>query len=175
MARSSIRRACDAFSRRGVNCDVIVRRIISGAQTGADRGALDAALELGLETGGWVPRGRKAEDGAIPDHYPNLRETHADDYETRTRWNVRDSDATLILSHGPLTGGSAFTESIARSLGKPVLHIDLASMTPADAAATIRAWLAPVIGGTLNVAGPRASHDPAIHAATKEILLLVLR
>jgi Circularly permutated YpsA SLOG family len=45
-----------------------VERIVSGGQTGADRAALDTARELGIATGGWVPRGRRAEDGAIPVH-----------------------------------------------------------------------------------------------------------
>jgi len=49
-----------------------IKKIISGAQTGADRGALDAALDLGLPVGGWVPRGRRAEDGPIPDRYPTF-------------------------------------------------------------------------------------------------------
>jgi Circularly permutated YpsA SLOG family len=39
------------------------RKIISGGQTGADRAGLDFAIEQGLEHGGYVPRGRKAEDG----------------------------------------------------------------------------------------------------------------
>jgi len=153
---------------------VIVRRIVSGAQTGADRAALDAALELGVETGGWVPRGRKAEDGVIPDRYPNLRETPGEDYETRTRWNVRDSDATLILSHGPLSGGSKFTESVAQSLGKPVLHVDLAVTPAAKAAAVIREWLSGLAGDTLNVAGPRASNDPAIYPEARNIVHRIL-
>ena len=147
-----------------------IERIISGAQTGADRAALDAALACGIETGGWVPKGRKAEDGVVPDRYPNLRETPAEAYETRTRWNVRDADATLILSHGPLTGGSKFTEAIARETGQPVLHVDLALLSRDEAVASIRAWLAPLAGRTLNVAGPRASNDPAIYEETRDII-----
>jgi hypothetical protein len=150
-------------------------KIISGAQTGADRAALDAALELRVETGGWVPGGRKAEDGTIPERYPNLRETPGDDYETRTCWNVRDSDATLILSHGPLSGGSKFTETVARSLRKPVLHVDLAAAPVADAVSAIREWLAGLEGGTLNVAGPRASNDPVIYERTREVIQDLLR
>lgn len=154
---------------------MFVRRIISGAQTGADRAALDAALECGVETGGWVPKGRKAEDGRIPDHYPNLRETPSDDYETRTRWNVRDADATLIFSHGPLSGGSKFTESVAFALGKPVLHVDLTATSDSDVIATIRAWLSSIEGGTLNVAGTRASGDPTLYENAREIVKGILR
>jgi len=147
-----------------------ILRIISGGQTGADRAALDAALELGVPSGGWVPKGRKAEDGAIPDRYPNLRETDTDRYETRTRWNVRDSDATLILSHGALAGGSKVTESVAREMGKAVLHVDLLTMSVDDAVVGIGEWLRDIEGETLNVAGPRASSDREIYEKTKVII-----
>ena len=80
-------------------------RIVSGGQTGVDRAALDAALELGIAHGGWCPRGRLAEDGPIADRY-GLRETASSDYAVRTEQNVVDSDATLILHRGPLTGGT---------------------------------------------------------------------
>ena len=153
---------------------VTIRRIISGGQTGADRAALDAALELGVPIGGWVPKGRKAEDGPIPDRYPGLRETDTDVYETRTRWNVRDSDATLILSHGALAGGSKVTESFAREMGKPVLHVDLLTMSMDDAVVAIGEWLRDIEGDTLNVAGSRASGDSAIYEATRKVLTRVL-
>lgn len=45
-------------------------KIISGAQTGADRGALNAALAAQIPCGGWCPEDRHAEDGEIPPHYP---------------------------------------------------------------------------------------------------------
>ena len=48
-------------------------KIISGGQTGVDRAALDAALETGIECGGFCPKGRRSEDGIIPEKYP--RET----------------------------------------------------------------------------------------------------
>jgi hypothetical protein len=47
----------------------MLRRIVSGGQTGADRAGLEFALEVGLEHGGYVPKGRKAEDGRIDDRY----------------------------------------------------------------------------------------------------------
>jgi hypothetical protein len=37
----------------------IVYKIISGGQTGANRGGLDAAIELGLQHGGFCPKGRR--------------------------------------------------------------------------------------------------------------------
>mgnify|MGYP003793290687 CR=1 FL=1 len=92
----------------------MIKKIVSGGQTGVDRAALDVAMQLGIPVGGWCPRGRRAEDGRIPDSYP-LREASSVNYAKRTELNVRDSDGTLILSGGPLTGGTALTESLARS------------------------------------------------------------
>lgn len=145
-------------------------RIVSGGQTGADRAALDAALELGLATGGWVPRGRAAEDGPLPARYAGLAETGSDDPAVRTARNVRDADATLIVSHGPLAGGSAATRERAREQGRPWLHLDLATVPEETAAERLRAWLDALRPRRLNVAGPRASEDPAIYDAVRGLL-----
>ena len=99
-------------------------KVVSGGQTGVDRAALDAARALGLPSGGWCPRGRKAEDGAIPTEYP-LRETPGDDYAQRTEWNVRDASATLVLTRGQPSPGTALTIELARRLERPLLVLDL--------------------------------------------------
>jgi hypothetical protein len=144
--------------------------IVSGAQTGADRAALDVALAWGLQCGGWVPFGRVAEDGPIPAHYPNMRETASRDPAVRTRRNVRDSDGTLILSYRPLGGGSLLTLQTAEELGRPVLHIDLTGVAVPDAVRRTARWIADCGIRRLNVAGPRASGDPRIHHATMLVL-----
>jgi hypothetical protein len=144
--------------------------IVSGGQTGADRAALDVALAWGLECGGWVPSGRLAEDGRIPAHYPNLRETSSRDAAVRTRRNVRDADGTLIISHRPLGGGSLLTLQTAERLGRPVLHIDLARVAVHDAVRRTARWISDRGIRRLNVAGPRASGDPGIHDATLLVL-----
>jgi hypothetical protein len=77
----------------------MIARLVSGGQTGVDRAARDVALELGIPCGGRCPRDRQAEDGVIPARYP-LVETPSADYSQRTKWNVRDADATLILAWG---------------------------------------------------------------------------
>lgn len=152
----------------------MLRKIVSGGQTGADRAAWDVALERGVEIGGWVPRGRLAEDGVIPDRYGGLRETGSPDPAVRTVMNVRDSDATLVVSHGPLSGGSLVTFREAIRRGRPVLHLDLTTLAHADAAAKLREWLRDVDPATLNVAGPRASHDPAIGERVSVLLRAAL-
>lgn len=149
--------------------------IVSGGQTGVDRAAWDVAIELGLVIGGWVPKGRAAEDGEIPARYSGLREADSSEPAVRTRRNVRDSDATLILSRGPCTGGSLLTFEEAVRLGRPVLHVDLSGRTDAAAAIEVTAWLAAIRPAVLNVAGPRASGDPTIGERAAAVLRVALR
>ncbi|MCC6158852.1 MAG: putative molybdenum carrier protein [Deltaproteobacteria bacterium] len=134
--------------------------IVSGGQTGVDRAALDGALTVGLACGGWCPAGRRAEDGPIPARYP-LRETPSAEYDERTRWNVRDADATLVLTMGAPTGGTAYTIEVARRLVKPCLVVDLARTPAIDEAV---AWVHAGRFEVLNVAGPRESKSESIYA-----------
>lgn len=152
-----------------------VKEIWSGGQTGVDRAALDVAIILGIPHGGWVPVGRLAEDGTIPAWYFGLRETPSADCEERTEQNVRDSDATLIVHFGPLSGGTQHTRDCAMSLGKPLLQIDGDALDTRTAASTVRSWLAGFRGGIrLNVAGPRASTEPRAYEWTHALLVSFL-
>lgn len=148
----------------------MLRRVVSGGQTGVDRAALDAAAAVGLARGGWCPRGRAAEDGPIDPGYP-LRETPEADPAQRTAWNVRDSDATLILARGPLRGGTALTAECARAEGRP-LRVVRPGEGP-DPAETL-AWLRAEGVETLNVAGPRESQAPGIGAEAQAWLEALL-
>lgn len=143
-------------------------RVVSGGQTGVDRAALDAALALGVAVGGWCPAGRWAEDGPVPDRYPLLETASADPAE-RTRLNVRDSDATLVLApdgRGGVTGGTALAVRAARTLGRPVLVVPpRAGAVGGFSAGGVAAWLRARGVRTLNVAGPRESEAPGVYAA----------
>ena len=141
-------------------------RVISGGQTGVDRAALDVARELGVPCGGWCPRGRRAEDGPIPESYP-LEETPSASYPERTAWNVRDSDGTLVVTRGRPRGGTALTVSLARRAGKPVI---VANLEGGANAAEIRAFLLEHRIRVLNVAGPRESEAPGIHDQAAALL-----
>lgn len=146
-------------------------RIVSGGQTGVDRGALDAALALGIAHGGWCPRGRLAEDGPIDPRY-ELRETASRQYHVRTEQNVMDSDGTLIIHRGPLSGGTELTRQFTEKHGKPLLAIDLNQ--PFEPR-TFHSWLAAQQIATLNVAGPRESSLPGIAEDARQLLLDLLR
>ena len=136
-------------------------KIVSGGQTGADRAALDWAIARGLAHGGWCPKGRRAEDGVIGSRY-RLSETPSDRYVQRTEWNVRDSDGTVILSLAEtLSGGSQKTAEFATNQGKPWLH--LSGIADGErAGARLRRFVEAHGIRVLNVAGPRASTEPAI-------------
>ncbi|MCG6943212.1 MAG: putative molybdenum carrier protein [Thiohalocapsa sp.] len=145
-------------------------RLVSGGQTGVDRAALDAALAQGIAVGGWCPKGRAAEDGVIPERYP-LHETPSADPAQRTEWNVRDSDATLILHRGALAGGTALTAEAARRRGRPLLQLDLDAAPEPD---IIDAWLRGQGVRVLNVAGPRESEAPGIGDLALDLLRRLL-
>lgn len=147
-------------------------KIISGGQTGADRAALDAAIQVGIPHGGWLPRGRKTEDGPLSSNYA-LLEMDSPSYKKRTEKNVIESDATLIISFGSLTGGSALTESFTIKHNRPCLVLDLHEITMDDAAYATEKWLRKLDIAVLNVAGPRASGQPFIYNAAKKILLTI--
>jgi hypothetical protein len=138
-------------------------KIVSGGQTGVDRGALDAALAAGFPCGGWCPAGRKAEDGVIPDSYPLVVLPGAG-YRQRTLKNGQDSDGTLILYTGLLSGGTKFTRDLCVREKKPFVVLDAAQATPERAVAAVLRFIAENEISVVSVAGPRASGWPEGHA-----------
>ena len=105
-----------------------IQRILSGGQTGVDRAALDFAIARQIPHGGWCPAGRRAADGVLDARY-QLLETESIGYRQRTKHNVRDADATLIIFRGRLEGGSLLTRDLATGHGKPLLLCDLHAPT----------------------------------------------
>lgn len=144
----------------------LLRRIVSGGQTGVDRAALDAAIECQIEHCGWCPLGRRAEDGRIDDKY-QLRETDTREYHVRTELNVQLAVGTLILARTELSGGTQLTRRMAIKHRKPYLIVDPTAAT--DVITTI-IWLTEEKIDLLNIAGPRESSSPGIYAASLAML-----
>lgn len=156
---------------RRVPGGVVLRKVVSGAQTGVDRAALDAAIETGIPHGGWVPMGRIAEDGRIAEHYA-VTETGSTEYPVRTEMNIRDSDGTLILTRGSFDGGTALTVRLAEKLGKPLFVAD--GPWTLDTTRRIHQWIEEKQIHVLNVAGPRESKSPGIYEFALGFLVRLL-
>jgi hypothetical protein len=140
-----------------VALSVTLKRIVSGGQTGVDRGALDAALAAGFECGGWAPGDRMAEDGIIPDWYPLTILPNGNNRQ-RTRLNVVDSDGTVVLYDGSLSGGTRLTRDLCVLLDRPCILISARETPdPVAAVAAVIKFIEDNDMGALNVAGPRAS------------------
>ncbi|HHH39143.1 MAG TPA: hypothetical protein ENK50_06175 [Sedimenticola sp.] len=150
-----------------------MRKVVSGGQTGVDRGALDAAMAHGVAVGGWCPEGRLAEDGRIPARYP-LRELPGAGYRQRTRQNVIDSEGTLIIHFGPVTGGTRETLLFCEAEGRPCLQVDALCTTPGEALPRVRRFIGKWDLHVLNVAGPRASGEPLAQGYARELVGLLL-
>lgn len=153
-----------------------LRKIISGGQTGVDQAALRVALEFGLAIGGWCPPDCNCEDGTIPDLFP-LTPTPKEcspnaphvPRSLRTEWNVRDSDATLVLLPDTVQhdAGTAWTIECAQRYAKPLLTSHPFSER---AAIDIYYWLSQLDITVLNVAGPSEKTCAGIGLATERLL-----
>lgn len=159
---------------------IILKKIISGGQTGADQGALEATKQLNLETGGWMPRGFRTEAGSRIEFAKlyNLQETESHLYPPRT-WNVCQSDGTLIFGNS-YSPGCILTRKFVKNHGKALIEIAWFN-DPGE-----QAWQYPRIKfftdwleenkiQTLNVAGNRESKNPGIQVATKDFLIQTLK
>ena len=147
----------------------MIKKIISVGQSGAARAALDFAIAQGIPHGGWIPRGRITEKGPLPEKY-RLQEMPTDSYPKRTEQNVMDSDGTLIIARGKLTGGVDYARQMTLKHKKQLLGVDLGQIDLYRAASLVASWIKMRRIATLNVAGPRASKDPQIYSGVINIL-----
>jgi hypothetical protein len=152
----------------------LIRKLVSGGQTGVDRAAIDFAIEHDIPYGGWVPRGGRAEDFPRPPGllaiYPPLREHESRDWAPRTQANIVNSNATLIVldESRPMGPGTKLTIRLAAKHSKPLIQIDIN-----DAAAYWKVLNFLTQFDTdiaLNVAGSRESSIPGIYEAAKRVL-----
>ncbi len=147
----------------------MLKKIISGGQTGADSAALDFAIWHEIPHGGWCPKGRLCENGTIDPRY-QLKETSTKNYPQRTEKNVQDSDGTVIFTISPkLTGGSKKTAELAAKHQKPWIHLHPRTDYESELLPLLE-FLREHNIETLNVAGSRASKEPGVYKFVKYTL-----
>lgn len=155
----------------------MIRKIISGGQTGADRGGLVAARNLGIETGGWAPKGFRTDAGPDPllaSRY-GLRGHTSPSYPPRTRLNVLESDGTLIIIRHNMTPGSRMTKRLCKKHKKPYLIVRCTAAITQSTVACVSTWIEEHEIEVLNVAGSRERTSPGIFDFTVRLLENVLR
>lgn len=139
--------------------NVFYLKIVSGGQTGVDQGALAAALKAKVPCGGWCPSGRRSEDGKIPAIFP-VCDLPSSKYADRTLQNVRDTDGTLIIFSGSISGGTELTKEFCDAELKPYLLIDVCKISCAQITQKLINFIHSFSILTLNVSGPRRSEWP---------------
>ncbi|CAB9525397.1 expressed unknown protein [Seminavis robusta] len=165
---------------------LVLQKIVSGGQTGVDRAALDVAAGTArrngagrkLHWGGWCPPLGRAEDGTISCSYNLVETPQACSLLTpnvprsqRTEWNVRDSDATLIMYLSiPNDPGTQATHSFCEHYCRPVHEVLLDENATNSAVQSVHNWLSSYNVETLNIAGPSESTQPGVYDATYNFL-----
>jgi Circularly permutated YpsA SLOG family len=156
----------------------MIEKIISGGQTGVDQAGFLVATEMGIPIGGWCPLSGKDENGhSIFEKYPSylFNEVQGLSFEesvaARTKLNVEQSDATLIIVPGnippeEIPDGTMLTITHAKKLDKPYLLI---AVSEPDATKKIKDWIEEKQVRQLNIAGPRESSCPGIHDKACEL------
>lgn len=148
---------------------MVLTKIISGGQTGADRAGLEFAARYGIPTGGWAPKGwltEKGPDLSLRDVF-GLKECPVKGYPPRTRLNAADSDGTVWFGKGAHDSrGFGCTREAVLDANKPWL----VNPSPGD----LLFWVCQHNIRVLNVAGNRASLFPQVAALTWETLYAAL-
>jgi hypothetical protein len=132
---------------------MLLKKIISGGQTGADRAGLEIARQLGIPTGGYATRGYLTENGpdmSLKDF--GLIEAQSDKYPPRTRLNAEHSDGTVwfgVLSNHADSRGYRCTKKAVDFFRRPWIE----NPSPRE----LRNWIIQNKIEVLNVAGNRFS------------------
>lgn len=76
----------------------MLKMIISGGQTGADRIGLEEAAKVGIQTGGMAPKNWWTENGSDPTLREfGLIESPVMGYSHRTEYNLSTADGTVLF------------------------------------------------------------------------------
>lgn len=140
----------------------MLKKIISGGQSGADIAGLETAKRFGFETGGTMPFGFKTLDGSKPE-YKQLYGVVAhssSSYVPRTKKNVKDSDGTLRLAYDFESSGEKLTLRSILDYKKPYFDVDFNIDYDVNKAYD---WLLSNNIKVLNIAGNSEKTAPGIY------------
>jgi len=153
----------------------MIKKIISGGQTGADQGGLEAGIIFGIETGGWIPKGCITQEGKKPDLLKdyNLTEHNSDKYSPRTYSNVRDSDGTVRFADNFNSPGELCTLKAIKYYEKP--HFDVPLKSGFSTIKYFHAWLLTNNIQVLNVAGHSEKRAPGAFVFVVKYLVKSLK
>jgi hypothetical protein len=118
---------------------IMLRKILTGGESGAEQAAWRAASAFGIAVGGWIPEGFPTDDGPRPEFaelYGSI-ELPTDNSAAPTEQNIHDSDATLWFGDTTTEEAQTTVEACIR-LGKTCMFI---YPTAAFAPANVAAWL----------------------------------
>jgi hypothetical protein len=146
-----------------------LRKVISGAQTGADIAGLETAKKFEFETGGVMPFGYKTLDGPKPEYKTlyGVTVTTSSSYVPRTRKNVKDADATIRLAFDFSSRGEKCTLKAIQDYKRPHFDVDLSDPPPIE---DVVKWLDENNVEVLNVAGNAEQTSTGTYAAAKKYL-----
>lgn len=156
----------------------MVKKVISGGQTGADIAGLIAAKKLGLETGGTMPKGFRTLKGPRPEYARlyGVKEHASYAYPPRTECNVKDSDGTIRFATNWDSAGERCTLKLIKKHGKPFLDV-APNADPFDFIThpLAKRWIQDNNIQILNVAGNSEETSPGIAKFVIEYLTEVLK
>jgi Circularly permutated YpsA SLOG family len=151
---------------------IMLDKVISGGETGAEKAARQAAIAFGVPTGGWksdgfligvAPRTESVEQ-------PGAAEMPQESRPAPSELNVQSSDATLWFGETTTAGAHAAVGACHR-FGKPCMPVSPnAKFEPSHVAA----WIAENQIRTLNVTGNREEVEPGIGEKVERFLCQVL-
>jgi hypothetical protein len=147
----------------------VIRKIVSSARTGVELAGLDVAVKLGLEHGGWAPRGMRNDNGSIPAEY-GLIEASAVGFQFAMERNIIDSDGTLLVTRGHKSDETRYAVQAALRHQRQLLHADLSQHSAFEAASLISSWASLQNIRIAFITGPSAAQDAAIYRQVRKIV-----
>lgn len=152
----------------------MIRRIISGGQSGVERAALDVAHRLFMDYGGWVAGWLAEEDESLIKTY-RLHILREGNYVQVTERNILDADGVLIIAQGEPTGTAGLYRRLAERHRMPWFYVDLDAVPAFEASRQVEAWIGKHRIEALTVTGPRESRTVDLYRLTQDILETVLK